>query len=541
MAPTQTLHALLDQTSWIHALARQLVADPHLAADLAQDTTIDALEQRPDGSRPLRGWLATVMRNKLTKLRRGERNRSARESSVRTSDLAPAALEVVEKAETHRNVVLAVLALEEPYRSTLLMRFFEQLSYDEIARRMGVTRASVNSRVTRGLVQLRQRLENSYGDRRALCLALTSLAKLPTGVATTTTILGLKTMHVAIGTAAAATLLATTASVGLLGREPSEPTSSRLTPAFVPAIEEVELQVPLTMASETEPEPVATARTPLAVQREQRQERREDDQNVWRTELSRNMALTPGLESMNLNTGSGDIRLEPSLSGLVEIRSTVRARLNKVSSDRLTQVFEDHVDVREEKGVLTIEDNHKNESGWSVSFVVGIPGDLSVRANTGSGDVTIRKASGSLMTNTGSGDVSVELAQDRLETLAANTGSGDIVIEVGAIEKGLKAHPGSGDVTMHIVDGTSPGKAGMNTGSGDITLIVPPGIVGSFDLETNGDGIEVPPALGLEVVQSHGESVARGVVGNGGGSYKLRSGSGDLKIELGNALPLRDR
>src|SRR5262245_17236249 len=157
MASTQPVHALLDQTGWIHALARQLVADPHLAADLAQDTTVDALEHRPDGARPLRGWLAAVMRNNLAKLRRGDHNRAAREQVVRRPELEPAALDVVERAETHRNVVLAVLALEEPYRSALLMRFFEQLPYEDIARRTGVTRAAVNSRITRGLAELRNR------------------------------------------------------------------------------------------------------------------------------------------------------------------------------------------------------------------------------------------------------------------------------------------------------------------------------------------------------------------------------------------------
>src|SRR5262249_41452317 len=124
MSNSQSLHALLDQTSWIHALARRLVSDPHLAADLAQETCVDALEQEPDGLRPLRGWLATVMRNKLSKLRRGDRNRARREERAQRGELEPSAHDVVVKAETHRNVVLAVLALDEPYRSTLLMRFF---------------------------------------------------------------------------------------------------------------------------------------------------------------------------------------------------------------------------------------------------------------------------------------------------------------------------------------------------------------------------------------------------------------------------------
>lgn len=544
MTSTQSLHALLDQTGWIHALARKLVADPHLAADLAQETTVDALEREPDGSRPLRAWLAAVMRNNLAKLRRGEKNRTAREQVTRSAELEPAVLDVVEKAETHRNVVLAVLALEEPYRSTLLMRFFEQLSYDEIARQSHLTRAAVNSRVTRALEQLRARLENTYGgDRRALGLALIPLAKLPTGVAatTTTTILGLKTMHFAIGTAAA-TLLAATVSVGVFGggREPVEPGSSLVNAASLPS-EEIELVPPFL-------EPVAepAERAPLALplqdhEHDKHKKHEQEDQNTWRTEVSKVLALAPSVESMAVNTGSGDVEVLASNGPRLEIVAKVRARLGTVKDSELTQVFEDHVDVFEEDGVLTIEDKHNNTRGWSVSFVVSVPGRLPLNANSGSGDVTVRTGRGEVNANTGSGDVRVELPFERLQSLNANSGSGDVVVDVTSIEDELNANSGSGDVTARVAEASSPGRASLNSGSGDIVLVVPGNVVGTFELQTHGGDIEVPRSFGLEVKKDiSGQSVARGTLGSGGGRYKLSSGSGDLEVQIGHALPAKD-
>jgi RNA polymerase sigma-70 factor (ECF subfamily) len=544
MASTQPLHALLDQTGWIHALARRLVADPHLAADLAQDTTVDALERRPDASRPLRAWLAAVMRTRLAKLRRGETNRAARERARGSSELEPAALDVVERAETHRNVVLAVLALDEPYRSTLLMRFFEQLSYDEIARRNGLTRAAVNSRVTRALEQLRGRLETTYrGDRRALGLALIPLAKLPTGVATTTnTLLGLKTMHVALGTAAA-TLLAATVSVGVFGsgREPARP--GRL-PFLASAPEEVELQTPF---FEPVAEPAERVSLVLPLQDHQdehrrRQQREKDsDQNTWRTEVAKTMALAPTVESLSVNTGSGDVEVLAAAGPSLEIVARVRARLGTVKESELTQVFEDHVDVYEEDGRLMIEDKHNNTRGWSVSFVVSVPGRLPLHANSGSGDVTVRAGRGEVNANTGSGDVRVELPLERLERLNANSGSGDVTVEVTSVEDELSANSGSGDVTARVAEASSPGRASLNSGSGDIVLVVPANVVGSFELKTHGGDIEVPRSLGLEIRKDvSGQKVARGTLGSGGGKYKLSSGSGDLKVLIGHALPKKD-
>jgi carboxypeptidase family protein/sigma-70-like protein len=55
-----------------------------------------------------------------------------------------------------------VLALDEPYRSTLVLRFFEEQPADAIARAVGVPVETVRTRVKRGLAQLRAKLGGEF-------------------------------------------------------------------------------------------------------------------------------------------------------------------------------------------------------------------------------------------------------------------------------------------------------------------------------------------------------------------------------------------
>ena len=336
MSHSQSHTALLEQTGWIHALAQRLVQDVHTAEDLAQDTWVDALAQAPDSDRPLRGWLGTAMRNRLSKLRRGEANRAARDQEAARAEELPSTLDVVERAATHRDLVLAVMALEEPYRTTLLMRFFEQLSYGEIARRMGTTRATVNSRITRGLERLRQRLEGTYGaDPRALCVALTPLANLSAGSATT--LFGIKTMHAVIGTTVVA-LASVTAGVTLLptSNEPAQlvATTPDPSPTSSSSVELVPAPAPQRVPAEAAPLESQPVRNSILSQ---------DERNVWKVELFHNMVVPEGIAKLAVNTGSGDIDVETSRSGQLEITAKVTADLEKVDETKLTQLFEDHV------------------------------------------------------------------------------------------------------------------------------------------------------------------------------------------------------
>ncbi len=70
----------------------------------------------------------------------------------------------------------ATLALAEPGRSTILLRFFEGLPPREIAARQRVPVETVRSRVRRALAEIRKTLDRRAGDRSAWAVALLPLA-----------------------------------------------------------------------------------------------------------------------------------------------------------------------------------------------------------------------------------------------------------------------------------------------------------------------------------------------------------------------------
>src|SRR5262245_12342233 len=167
---------LFERAGWVRALARSLVADQDAADDAAQEAWLAALRW-PPANRNLRGWFATLIRNFARRARRAERRRRVREEVFAASENELSASELVARAELHRRVVEAVLALPEPYRATILLRFFEDLSPSAIARRLGIPSATVRSRLMRGLEQLRERLDREHGgDRRAWMLGVARLA-----------------------------------------------------------------------------------------------------------------------------------------------------------------------------------------------------------------------------------------------------------------------------------------------------------------------------------------------------------------------------
>lgn len=160
---------LLAQMGWVQTLARSLVRDPNVAADVAQQTWLTALERPPHTATSgpsLRAWLATVTRTLARQSVRSSTRRRRREHKAsRAESDRVSTVDVVSRGEIHRELVQEVLTLDEPYRSTVLYRYLDGLSGPEIAERMGVSPAAVRKRLSRGLAAMRLRLDEDHeGD-----------------------------------------------------------------------------------------------------------------------------------------------------------------------------------------------------------------------------------------------------------------------------------------------------------------------------------------------------------------------------------------
>ncbi len=211
------IETLIQQRGWMRGLAQRLVHDDGLADDAVQDAWLAGLEAGGGPAAPLtrepaglRAWLSRVVRNKSIDRQRAERTRRRHEDAAAPPTAPRSPAEVIADAEAHERVVRAVLGLDEPYRSTILLRYFEDRPPREVAATMDVPVETVRTRTRRALGRLRETLDETHGGGRAVWVAalipLTgvrdaapALSSLTLGVI----VMGLKTKVTAVAAAAA--------------------------------------------------------------------------------------------------------------------------------------------------------------------------------------------------------------------------------------------------------------------------------------------------------------------------------------------------
>lgn len=171
--PTEFEQRVLAEYGWVRRLASTLLRSESDADDVTQEVIAAALKHRPR-SEPtigIRRWLDAVTRRQAARWHRRRHRREQIETNAHDSSRADGEpRDVVARLEQHRTLTAAVLALPEPYRSTVVARFLDERSCAQIAANNGVTEAAVRQRLHRALERLRDRLGRDPDWRRGLLL-----------------------------------------------------------------------------------------------------------------------------------------------------------------------------------------------------------------------------------------------------------------------------------------------------------------------------------------------------------------------------------
>lgn len=156
----------------IHGYVRRLIREEHVAEDLTQDVFMHVHRSLAsyDPGRPLAPWVYTIATNKVRDHWRSRRHRDARREVAAEED-GPHAIpstrrepgELLAADELAAQVQEAVEELPEIMRTTLVLRYYEGRSFEEIGRIVDRNETAVRKRYSRALKELRQRLGKALG------------------------------------------------------------------------------------------------------------------------------------------------------------------------------------------------------------------------------------------------------------------------------------------------------------------------------------------------------------------------------------------
>ena len=149
----------------VYGAALRILGDRDAALDAANQTFMKAYRSigSYDPSRPIRHWLLRIAVNEaITIGRRRSRERSREAPETEAAALADRAAtpetEAVDR-ESRDGIRAAVADLREPYREVVVLRYFNELSVDEVATVLGRSSSTVGVQLLRARQLLRKALE----------------------------------------------------------------------------------------------------------------------------------------------------------------------------------------------------------------------------------------------------------------------------------------------------------------------------------------------------------------------------------------------
>ena len=147
--------------------ASYIVKDYQEAIDVTQEVFIKAMREHRffDADFRMKAWLFRVTSNLCFNLVRDRKRRSViLDGMQKPTHLEPVQLDNVFGSQRQRQILAAMQSLSENHREILMLRYYSDLSYAEIAETLDVQLGTVMSRLSRAKHKLMEVLDGSGVD-----------------------------------------------------------------------------------------------------------------------------------------------------------------------------------------------------------------------------------------------------------------------------------------------------------------------------------------------------------------------------------------
>ncbi|GAC1578229.1 MAG: sigma-70 family RNA polymerase sigma factor [Sphingomicrobium sp.] len=159
--------ALYDLTSAkLFGIVLRICNDRQAAEEVLSDVYLTVWRRagafEPGRASPI-SWLATIARNRAIDWRRSAKRAPSTplDEAFDVADERPDAIEVLLQNESNRALHLCLDKLDDKQRSAIRTAFFDGLTYAELAERQAVPLGTMKSWVRRGLLRLKECLDDA--------------------------------------------------------------------------------------------------------------------------------------------------------------------------------------------------------------------------------------------------------------------------------------------------------------------------------------------------------------------------------------------
>jgi RNA polymerase sigma-70 factor (ECF subfamily) len=159
--------AVREHQDEVFGVALRITGDRDAACDVTSATFLKAYRafDRYDPSRPLRHWLLRIATNEAISHARARSREQRRHADVEAAVAVPDPVATPEATsiarEERERIRRAVTELPERYRVVIVLRYFNELSVEEIAAVTGRPASTVGVQLLRGRALLRTALEGT--------------------------------------------------------------------------------------------------------------------------------------------------------------------------------------------------------------------------------------------------------------------------------------------------------------------------------------------------------------------------------------------